>query len=225
LRDQNAIAIVDGNSLQIRATLPVCNGPNDIAVLPDSSKAFIACSGSGEVAAVQLKNAARNQQQDAVLALLQVGKTPTSLVLKPDGGEVFTTNFDSESISEVATNTNEVGGSYSIGAGPVRGVIASDNATMFVSNFKADTIAVYDITVSKLLGTVQTGSGPDAIALSSGGRYLYVANSGSGDLTIINAVARTSKANPSDRLGRKILAVVPVGSKPSAIAVKAFIQE
>jgi YVTN family beta-propeller protein len=189
-----------------------------VTIIPDSTKAFVACSGSGEVAAIQLKNPEHHQGKDAVLALLKVGNVPASLVLKPDGGEVFTTNFEHGTISEIATQTNEVGGSYNIGAGPSRGVIASDNATMFVSNFHADRISVFDITVSRFLGNIATGSHPDAIALSSGGMYVYVANSGSGDLTIINAVPRTSKVE--NRATRKVLAVVPLGSKPNAIAVK-----
>ena len=57
---------------------------------------------------------------DALLCFLDVGNTPTHIALKPDGGEVFTTNFDSDSISEISTWTNEVLGTYIIGAKPVR---------------------------------------------------------------------------------------------------------
>jgi YVTN family beta-propeller protein len=219
-REQNSVSVVDPQQRRVRATIAVCTGPGDIAILPDSSKAFVACDGSSEVAAIQLKNAARQQDNDALLAILKVGKTPTSLALKPDGGEIFSTNFDSGTVSEIATGANEVGGSYNIGAGPTRAILASDNATMFVSNFNADTVATFDVTVSKFLANslVHVGSRPDAMALSSGERYLYVANSGSGDLSVINVF-------PDEDGKRKQLAMVSVGSKPNAIAVKAILQK
>jgi len=43
------------------------------------------------------------ERPDRLLAFLDVGGVPTSIVLKPDGGEAFTTNFGGNSISEVAT--------------------------------------------------------------------------------------------------------------------------
>ena len=41
----------------------------------------MACAGSGQVASIDLKT-------DKLLALLDVGKTPVDLELKPDGGEL-----------------------------------------------------------------------------------------------------------------------------------------
>ena len=86
--------------------------------MPDSSKAFIACSSSHQVMAVWLAVPADSWrgkqdptlQQDHLLTLLDVGKTPTHLTLKPDGGEVLSTNFGSNSLSEMSTWTNEVEG-------------------------------------------------------------------------------------------------------------------
>src|SRR6185312_6646690 len=86
--------------------------------------------------------------------------------LKPDGGEIFVSNFGADTISEIATNTNEVGGSYVIGAGPVRGVVSADNTILYVSNFKSDTIAIYSIDDGKPLGWIQVGRRPDPLAQS-----------------------------------------------------------
>ena len=61
---------------------------------------------------------------DHVLALLDVGHNPANLTLKPDGGEVFCSNRDSGSISEINTQTNEVGSTYSIGNRPAHAVVS-----------------------------------------------------------------------------------------------------
>ena len=74
-----------------------------------------------------------------------MGKTPVQLALKPDGGELFVSNFGSNNFSIVETGNNEVGGSYLIGDEPTRGIVTSDNSLLYVSNFGSDTVSVYAI--------------------------------------------------------------------------------
>ena len=107
-RDDNTVSLIDTKLLRVRATLPVCQQPEDIAILPDSSKAFVACSGSSQVASIALASGAKNSDAagDRVLALLDVGRTPVSLALKPDGGELIVCDFDSDSISIVETGND-----------------------------------------------------------------------------------------------------------------------
>ena len=57
---------------------------------------------------------------DKLLALLDVGKTPIHLAVKPDGGEAFVANYDGSSVSEMITNSNEVNSTFPIGDHPVR---------------------------------------------------------------------------------------------------------
>jgi DNA-binding beta-propeller fold protein YncE len=143
-----------------------------------------------------------------------VGSTPVHLAMKPDGGEIFVSNFDANTISEIATGTNEVGGSYVIGAGPVRGLVSADNSTLYVSNFKSDTIGIYNIEDGRFVGAVHVGSRPDALALSPNQNFLFVADTAAGDVSVIRTAARQ---------GAVLLTIIPVGERPSAIAVKAFV--
>ena len=68
-RGDNTVSLIDAAQLKVRSTIPICQQPEDIAILPDNSKAFVACAGSGQVASIDLKT-------DKLLALLDVGKTP-----------------------------------------------------------------------------------------------------------------------------------------------------
>ena len=89
------------------------------------------------------------KKERKLLALLDVGKSPVSLALKPDGGELVAFNFDAGSISMIETTPNEVSGSYLIGDHPTRGVVSLDNSRLYVSNFGSNNIAVYDIDLGK----------------------------------------------------------------------------
>lgn len=210
-----------GTPLTLRSAFPGCPGATDVAILPDSSKAFVACSGGHQVMAVWLAAAPNSWrgkqdaslQHDQMLALLDVGKTPTHIALKPDGGEVFTTNFDSDSISEISTWTNEVLGTYVIGAKPSRAIISRDDSTLWATNFGADSASMYSIDDGRMEDGVRTGSRPDALVFSADEHLLLVVDSGSSDV----AVFRTESKN-----GPSLVTMLPAGAKPDDIVVKSF---
>lgn len=203
----NSVSVIDAASLKVRSVWPGCPGATDIAILPDSSKAFVACSGGHQVMVVGLAGPAR---ADRFLALLDVGNTPVNLALKPDGGEIFVCNFDSNSISEIATGSNEVGGTYPIGERPVHGLVGRDNSLLYVSNFGSDSVTVYSIDDGRLLGSMHTGHQPDALAFSGSGHLLLAADSGSGDVALLRT-----------RL-QAMFTLLPAGSHPADVLVKAF---
>jgi YVTN family beta-propeller protein len=208
--------------LRLRAAFPDCHGATDAVILPDSSKAFVACSGGHQVMAISLAAApgswpARQDPSlmtDHLLTLLDVGLTPVHLALKPDGGEVFVSNFGSDSVSEISTWTNEVESTYTIGSKPVSSVVGRDNSTLWVSNFGADSVSIYSIDDGKLVGSVHTGSAPDAMAFSADEHLLLVADAHSGDVAVIRT--QTKDGQPA------LFTMLPAGSSPNAIVVKAF---
>jgi YVTN family beta-propeller protein len=236
----NSVSVIDTEKMAVRSSVPICQQPTDVVILSDSSKAFVACSGSAQVAVIGLnlpvaqtsgqefptKRQSSHSRKllvptvkivsgpDRLLTLLDVGKTPVHLALKPDGGEIFVSNFDADTISEIATGANEVGGTYVIGAGPVRAVISADSSTLYVSNFNSDTIGVYSIDDGKLVASVHVGSRPDALALSPNQNFLFVADTAAGDVSVVRTAARQ---------GAVLLTIIPVGQQPNAIAIKAFL--
>lgn len=219
----NSISIIDAKTEKVRSVWSGCPGATDIAILPDSSKAFIACSSGHQVMAIALAtpppttprarlSTRLSSPKDALLAILDVGKTPIRLVLKPDGGEIFAVNYDGASLSEIDTSTNEVGGAYMVGTHPVAGVATADNSAMYVSDFDADSLGVFSIDDGELLPVQpRTGDGPDAMAFSKAGHLLFVVDARSGDVAVIRTASNS------------LLTMFPVGIKPNDIAVKAFL--
>jgi YVTN family beta-propeller protein len=208
-------------ALRLRAAFSGCPGATDAVILPDSSKTFVACSGGHQVMAISLAAApgswaARQDSSmltDHLLTMLDVGKTPVHLALKPDGGEIFVSNFGSDSISEISTWTNEVGGTYAIVSKPVSGVVSADNSTLWVSNFGADSVSIYSIDDGRVIGSVHTGAEPDALAFSADEHLLLAADARSGDVAVI----RTQEKN-----GPALFTMLPSGSSPNAIVIKAM---
>ena len=215
-RGGNSVSILGGgeSGWQTRATLTGCPGATDAVILKDSSKAFVACSGGHQVMVIQLARGADANspaRPDAVEALMDVGRAPVHLALKPDGGEIFVSNFDSDTISEIETGTDDVSGAYIMGSHPVRGLVSADNTLLYVSNFQSQELSVYSIDDGKRIGLpVHTGDGPDGLAFSASGTLLFAVDARSGDVAVI----RTSD--------RSLFTLLPSGRSPNAIAVKAF---
>ncbi len=215
--------IIDAKTFHTRAVFADCPQATDAVILPDSSKAFVACSGGHQVMAIGLaqpKSSIEQDRSDRLLAYLDVGKTPIHLALKPDGGEIFVCNFDGDSISEIDTSTNEVGGAYLVGAHPAYGVVSADNSLLWISKFNADTVAAYSIDDGTLVKpSIQVGAGPDSLAFSSDGFLLLAVDAQSGDVSAIRTQSYT--ASGAIRIG-SLFTMLPAGNNPSNIAVKAF---
>ena len=212
----------------LRSTFAGCPGAGSIAILPDASKAFVACSAGHQVMVIALlappcnrghSQTAAAADSDRLLTGLDVGSTPVRLVRKPDGGEIFVLNQASDSISEIATGTNEVGGATLIGGRPAFGIISADNSLLWVANGSADTIAVYSIDDGKLINTVHIGGGPGPVAFSADGHLLLAADTRSGDISLLRTFSRNLHREP---VYGSLFTLLPAGKDPVSIVDKAF---
>ncbi|MGA2218962.1 MAG: beta-propeller fold lactonase family protein [Terracidiphilus sp.] len=201
----------------VRAVIDGCPGANDAVILPDSSKAFVACSAGHQVMAIALAHQKsgdsppQGSQTDRLETFMDVGRGPVHLALKPDGGEIFVSNSLSDSISEVVTTTNDVGGAYAMGDEPVRGLVSSDNLMLYVASFRSQWVNVFAPEDGRRVGSVHVGDGPSAMAFSGNGFLLFVVDTRSGDVAVIRT-----------RVPQSLFTLLPAGRDPNAIAIKAF---
>lgn len=210
-RRGNSVTLIDPAARTVRATFTGCPGASDAVVLPDSSKAFVACSGGHQIMAIALARPAANPPlPDRLEALLDVGHGPVQLALKPDGGELFAVNSLSGSISEMVTSTDDVGGAYLMGEDPIRGLVSRDNSMLYVSDFQSQYVTPYAIDDGRRLASIHVGDGPSALAFSANGYLLFAVDTRSDDV----AVVRTGLGS--------LFTLLPTGHSPNAIAIKAF---
>lgn len=221
-RRGNSVSLVDPAMHGVRAYFEGCPAASDAVVLPDSSKAFIACSGGHQVMAIALaRPEAHPATPDRLEAMLDVGRAPVHLALKPDGGEVFVSNSQSNSISEIYANTDDVAGAHIMGDDPVRGLVSSDNSLLYVANVRSQEVTIYSITDGKRVGWVRVGDGPSAMAFSTAGHLLFVVDSRSSDVSVVRTRQQSLFATPGTAPW-PLFTVLSAGRGPNAIAVKSF---
>ncbi len=214
--------------LKLRDSFSGCPGATDVAVVADSNaepgsgaKAFVACSAAHQVMVVWLSASPRSWrgkqdaflQHDHLLCFLDVGDTPTRIAAMPNGNEVFTTNFGSDTISEISAWTNEVLGTYPIGSKPAGAIIGSDNSSLWVTNFGADSAAMYNIDDGRVEASVRTGEHPDTLTFSSDEQLLLIADAGSSDVAVIRLQGKN---------GPTLFTMLPSGGHANDIVVKSF---
>jgi YVTN family beta-propeller protein len=211
----NSVTLMDPASGHVRAVFQGCPGAASPVILPDSSKAFVACSAGHQIMVIALENAKIRPNQsgqgaDQLEALMDVGRGPVDLALKPDGGEIFASNSLSDSVSEIYNSTDEVGDTYMIGADPVFSLVSRDNL-LYVANQHSQEVTVYSIDDGKRLPqSLHVGDGPAAMAFSSAGHLLFVVDRGSGDVAVIRTATQS------------LFTLLPAGRDPNAIVDKAF---
>ena len=207
----NAATIIDAASGKVRATFASCPGASEAVIVPDSSKAFLPCSAGHQVMVIALAQPdAHPAEPDRLETLMDVGRAPVDLALKPDGGEIFVSNSLSDSVSEIYNSTDEVGDTYMIGNTPVRGLVTRDNSLLYVANDRSQEVTVYSIDDGRRIGAISVGDGPAALAFSSAGHLLFVADRRSGDVAVVRTASRS------------LFTLLPTGSDPNAIVDKSF---
>ncbi len=212
-RRGNSVSIFNAVARTVRSIFDGCPGAADVAILPDSSKAFVACSAGHQLMSIALADSKFNPgTPDRMESLLDVGRAPVQLALKPDGGELFVSNSLSDSISEVITSTDDVQGAYLMGDEPVHGLVSSDNSLLYVANYRSQYVTAYSIDDGRRLGPPFThvGDGPVALAFSSNGFLTLVVDNRSADIAVVRTATRS------------LFTILPTGRAPNAIAVKAF---
>jgi YVTN family beta-propeller protein len=213
-RGANSVALLDPVSGKVRSIFENCPGAAAPAILADSSKVFVACSAGHQVMVISLAQTADHKPDQPPTAQLQaiidVGRAPVDLALKPDGGELFVSNSLSGTISEVETNSNDVGGANLIGEDPVRGLVSRDNAILYVADLNSQYVTVYSIDDGKRTGSVHVGDGPSALAFSAAGNLIFATDSRSGDVAVIRTATNS------------LFTLIPAGRNPTAIVDKSF---
>jgi YVTN family beta-propeller protein len=212
-RDDATVSLLDAASLETIAVIPTAAHPEQIAILPDSSKAFISTGEAGQLSVVRLPNAGDAKRQATTAGLvtnIDLGGTPGELLLKPDGGELYVPSPDAHGLMIVNTATNEVGDYMLLGLEPDAGVLTADAQLLYVSDSGGGRVTPIQIQTRQAGRSLRAGEGAGAARFSPGEEMLVVVNQRSNDVSILRT--RTGS----------LITLIPVGRAPRDLAIREF---
>lgn len=156
-------------------------------------------------------------ETSALVKRIPVEVNPYDVVLSPDGGTLYVTNWASDSVSVIDTASMEVVNMLRVGDNPNDMVLARDGR-LFVACANDNTVVVIDTKNGRVREKIFTalhpqspqGTTPNALVLSPDEKTLWVANADNNNVAVVD----TSEPGRSHSVG-----YVPAGWYPSAVAL------
>ncbi|MFT7035579.1 MAG: YVTN family beta-propeller protein [Cyclobacteriaceae bacterium] len=203
LSRNNSLGIVNTKTMDLEEQIPVGIAPFTIII--KGSKAYVTNWGgrvpgagdktgltSGSDAVIDPKTGVGSSGSVSVVDLesrkvmseIEVGLLPCNMVLSPDGSILYVANANSDMISVIDTNQDEVLRTIDtkpiaelpFGSAPNALVMDSSGKTLYVANGANNLLAVIDLATDEVTGLIPTGWYPGAVLLNKASTGLIVAN-------------------------------------------------
>ena len=190
----NTVKVVNTDSNQVIATIPVQTSPSAIAVSPDGKSVWVANAGSRSVQRI-------DPVSNTVVATVTVGTTPTALAV--NGDSVWVANAGSNSVSRISMATNTVVATTTVGSAP--SAIALSGDRVYVANKSSNSISVISTATNQVVQTKSLVTQPNGLAVTGG--KLYVTQQSLSRVLVLNASSLAQ------------VATISVGAQPTSVAI------
>ncbi len=187
-KSDGTASLIDRASGRVRATLPVGEGPHEVATSPDGRRAF-ACNYGTQTAPGNSITVLDLVADEVEATWTFDGWTrPHGIAVSPGGTRVFVTSeatqtlrvLDAESGKEIAAMPTKARLSHMVTLAPAQG-------RAFVANIGSNTITAVDLERLTPIQNVATGAGPEGIAVTPDGREVWVGNRTGDTISVIDA--------------------------------------
>ena len=159
-------------------------GSNTVTVIDDQRVAAMtkahASSTPGE------DNARVADPSFAVVATIVVGSNPIAVGMSADGTLAYVANLNSNHLSIIDTETDQVIGTVNAGPTPRDVDATPDGRYLLVVNQSTNSVTVLDASDYSVIASVPVGTFPCAISIAPDGSAAYVTNRMSNNVSIIN---------------------------------------
>jgi YVTN family beta-propeller protein len=127
-----------------------------------------------------------NAQTNGIIGEIQVGETPHSEAISPDGSRLAVTSFDGNKVFMVNTATDKMIAQIPVGRNPLDIAYSPDGRYLFTTNNEDNTVTVISTAGNRVIAEVPTGKAPTSISVLPSGRQAYVTDEGDGTIEILN---------------------------------------
>jgi YVTN family beta-propeller protein len=127
-----------------------------------------------------------NAQTNAIITEIQVGETPHSEAISPDGSRLAVTSFNGNQVYLINTATDQMIAQIPVGRNPLDVAYSPDGRYIFTTDNEDNTVTVIDTADSRVIGEIRTGKEPTSISVLPSGRQAYVTDEGDGTIEILN---------------------------------------
>jgi YVTN family beta-propeller protein len=159
--------------------------PWAIAFNPGTTKAYIANSGSANVAVIDTESHATR--------LVNTGQIPCAVAVDSISGRVFVANYASNSVTVIDGVNDSVVANVNISPRPQAIAVDSKDHRVYVASMHSGTTTVIDGAKNSVIGTIETGKAPFAVAVNEK-THKAVTDGLDGELTVIDGTTMAASS-------------------------------
>jgi YVTN family beta-propeller protein len=206
-RSGSAVAVVDLHSDTVTAIIPVGRGLQSILANPDGKYVYVTKRYSKSVTVI---DTATNSVSASIGGL---GNYPGPMAVSPDGATLYVANvFTPWQFSMINTATDQVTGTGGNEEGPAAALVVNPSGKVLYEIYQNEREVMIGARNAVNLATEWTktlygGLAQGSLAISRDSKYVYFAQT------------YTDKVFVFDLAIRKIVAKIPVGSRPESVAL------
>jgi YVTN family beta-propeller protein len=145
--------------------------PKGALLARDGSRFFVTNYGNRNGGNVTVYDVATLKR----LATIDIPGIVVESVVSPDGGTLYVSNFERNSVQTVDLATRHVTHEWKAGLHPKIMVLSDDGKRLFAANWSGESVTEIDTATGKTIRTLPVGLHPRGMALTKAGK-LYVAN-------------------------------------------------
>ncbi len=139
-------------------------------------------------------------------------RTPVSLAISPDGGQLYVVCERSDSLVEVDTRSGTLLGEVAVGHRPSDVALGPDGRTIYVTNRFSNTLSLIDSSTRKVITGIPVGHEPHGVLTDASGDRIYVLNTGQDSVSVLSAKERRETHRLTTGPGPWSIARSPDGS-------------
>jgi YVTN family beta-propeller protein len=207
----DTLSVISTTTNAIVGTIPVCQTPEEVALNPTGTRAYVACGTFGTPGTVDVIDTAASSVIGTISAGL--GGFSRGIAVSPDGSRAYVTSIDSGTVGVIDTTSNSVVGTVSGLSFPTGVIFSPDGTHAYVTNGNDGTVAVIDTATLAVVNTIPVGFSPHNLAITPDGSTLYVANTTdpSGSVSVISTATSTTVSTITTGAGTNWPAITPNG--------------
>ncbi|MDQ3978682.1 MAG: serine/threonine-protein kinase [Actinomycetota bacterium] len=192
------VTVIDGESRQVLATVPMSTRPQSVAVNQRSGRVYVATAESSVVVI--------SGDSNEVVGTIPLTSRPGGLAIDHRTDRVFVATSDPV-LAVVDGPSSRVIANIPLAARPWSVAVIPETNRIFVTSQDAGTLSIIDGASYAVLATVPVGPRPCGVATNPRSRRVYVTSLDAGTVTVVDADVNT------------VVTTITVGSKPCGVTV------
>ena len=174
----NVVDVIDSATKKLIDSIPVEANPHWVAF----GKNGLIYVTDHMSAVVTVLNANTNH----IIKTIDVGETPHSEALSPDGSRLAVTSYSGDAVFLINTVTDQMIKQIPVGSEPLDIAYSPDGRYLFTVNNLDNTVTVIDTADYRVIAEIPTGKAPTSISVLPNGRQAYVTDENDGTIEILN---------------------------------------